>query len=284
MKFRTPLIAIALFLGLATVIWLRSGPCDGRCVVVLDPGHGGDESGASDHGVVERDSNLDMALRVEAILKHDGIGVVLTRRTAARAGGADLPTDAATFMDLQTRVAKARSAHANVVVSIHSNSWTDPSTRGLDVWYDSARDQAAANPLLASSLLAEVQSALIGAGHAVPDNGVRDDTTLVDAAGHTSPLFVLGATREVSVDELAQRGIDPKTIGLRAGQGYQTASVDAPAALIELLYISNEADAALLKDDGARQAMAEGIARGIERYVTASHGRTTAARTSATPQ
>ena len=56
-----------------------------RKVVVLDPGHGGDEVGTAAFGLVEKDSNLDMAFRVKSLLEAAGVGVVLTRHDDHRA-------------------------------------------------------------------------------------------------------------------------------------------------------------------------------------------------------
>ena len=48
-----------------------------RPVVVIDPGHAVDEVGAAAYGVVEKDSNLDMAVRVAGVLRLQGIDVIL---------------------------------------------------------------------------------------------------------------------------------------------------------------------------------------------------------------
>ena len=62
-------------------------------------------------------------------------------------------------------------------------------------------------------------------------------------------------------------GLDPEALGFVPGQDVLvTRATQMPAALIELLFISNEWEAGVLKDETARQAMAIGIARGIERY------------------
>jgi hypothetical protein len=78
-------------------------------VVVLDPGHGGAEVGAADYGVVEKVSNLEMALRVEALLRARGIEVVLTRRSDERAVSSE-PGWTAQHFDLQGRIDIANAA------------------------------------------------------------------------------------------------------------------------------------------------------------------------------
>jgi N-acetylmuramoyl-L-alanine amidase len=76
--------------------------------VVIDPGHGGGESGAAANGLVEKHLNLDISLRVEAILEARGYSVELTRRSDYR-------------VPLATRGEIAESLGAEAFVSIHHN-------------------------------------------------------------------------------------------------------------------------------------------------------------------
>lgn len=240
-----------------------SGP-----IVVLDPGHGSaDESGATNGDLIERDSNLDMAKRVQALLRAAGITVVLTRSTDGRADGLNtsrMDPATATFVDLQARVVKANAAHAAVFVSLHSNSFEDPSVRGIEAWYDADRPFADRNRALAEALSTDVPAQLRAAGFSAPPSKPRDEAGSVDAAGRTTPLLVLGRSRDVTLDELADRGVSPSALGLTPGAtAYRTGETNAPGTLLELLYVSNEQDAALLRDPKARAAMASGIAQAI---------------------
>lgn len=108
--------------------------------VVLDPGHGGSDPGAiSAGGVKEKDLNLALAEKTAAILRAEGVRVVMTRetdemlRSASGRGGAKA-------QDLLGRVETARGAGGDsVFVSIHMNSLPAANTRGLQVFY-SAND------------------------------------------------------------------------------------------------------------------------------------------------
>ena len=77
--------------------------------VVLDAGHGGSDTGASYEGIREKDINLAVTKKVEAILRSYGYHVVMTR-TEDKAVG------------LYTRASIANAANADVFVSIHSNA------------------------------------------------------------------------------------------------------------------------------------------------------------------
>ena len=247
------------------------GDLSGR-TVVLDPGHAGDEPGASAYGVIERESNLDMAQRVRTILEARGAHVVLTRNSEARPR--DVPPEAtgvtATFIDLQSRVAIANAARADVFVSIHSNSYPDSSVRGGDAWYTSLRPFAADSKRLATLCIEDVNTALQAKGYPIRAREAMDDAQFVDAAGRGTPMFALGPERDVSRAELVERGVNPAVVGMHPdAPSWRTSATQMPGTLLELLYISNPDDAALLKDEPTRYAIARGIADGIARFLGA---------------
>lgn len=266
---------LAILGGLGGVMvganFAAGGDLNGR-TIVLDPGHGGDEPGTAANGVVERDSNLDLAQRVSTILEARGARVVLTRHSAARPR--DVPPEAngatATFIDLQSRVSIANSARADVFVSIHSNSNTDSSVRGADVWYTSLRPFAAESQRLAALCIEGVNTALQARGYPIRPREAMDDAQLVDAAGRGTPMFVIGPEREVPRGELLDRGVDPAVVGMHPDAPvWRTSATQMPGALLELLYVSNPDDAALLRDEPTRYAIARGIADGIARFLGA---------------
>lgn len=79
-----------------------------RAQVVIDPGHGGSESGAVANGLVEKTLNLDISRRVESMLEAKGYSVLLTRYTDYR-------------LPLRTRGAIAEAVGADLFISIHHN-------------------------------------------------------------------------------------------------------------------------------------------------------------------
>jgi len=96
----------------------------GRLLVVIDPGHGGKDSGAPGlGGLLEKDVVLPIGLRVAAILEQNGVQAVLTRNSDF-------------FVELQGRVDIAERANATLFVSIHANSVDGrPDVNGLEVYY-----------------------------------------------------------------------------------------------------------------------------------------------------
>ncbi|WP_353931720.1 N-acetylmuramoyl-L-alanine amidase [Okeanomitos corallinicola TIOX110] len=96
----------------------------GKLIVVIDPGHGGKDSGAPGiGGLLEKDVILPIGKRVAAILQQNGVQAVMTR-------------DADFFVELQGRVDIANRVNANLFVSIHANSVDNrPDVNGLEVYY-----------------------------------------------------------------------------------------------------------------------------------------------------
>ena len=259
------LVIVAMAAGLFSVT-------DGtphRPRVVLDAGHGADELGATGYGIIERDSNLDMAKRVGAFFKDAGVDVIYTRSDDGRSydDDRDLTDYSATFADLEERIAIANEAKADLFVSIHSNSFYDPSARGIEIYYNADRAFAERNRELAESIRAGLVAALEDHGYGVQPSTIREDTSITDAAGRNTPYFVLGPERPMPRAEMDDRGGDWDALGYGKQSVIQTRETDMPGVLLELFYVSSEEDAALLKDDSARYYMAQGIALGIQRVL-----------------
>jgi N-acetylmuramoyl-L-alanine amidase len=238
-----------------------------RKVVVLDPGHGGDEVGAAANGVVEESSNLDMALRVERLLLAQDLDVVLTRRTDSRTAP-QVAGYTAARSDIQARIDLANAAGADVFVSLHSNGSTDLTQKGVEVWYDSKRPFAGQNHRLAALLDQHVVSAFQSYGYAAQDRGLFDGSCFRFRNGRCFTLFVLGGPRETTRKEVQDRGGDPEALGFNGADVIFSAAPKMPGALVELLIITNAADAAILRTDGARDAAAAGISDAIIEFLS----------------
>ena len=102
--------------------------------VLLDPGHGGDFKGCPSFSgkYFEKDMTLDISLRVEKILKKNGVTVKLTRDKDINFSG-DLE------LDLQRRVDMARLFGANFLISIHLNSAPNKAVRGFELFIPELR-------------------------------------------------------------------------------------------------------------------------------------------------
>ena len=100
----------------------------GGMTICLDPGHGGNDSGATAFGAKESDLTLKIAQYCKEELSKYDVNVVMTRTTDTR-----LSEEAA--MDLKNRVEVAKKADASYFISIHINSAANSAAKGAEVYY-----------------------------------------------------------------------------------------------------------------------------------------------------
>jgi len=220
-----------------------------RRVVVLDPGHGGIDPGATGvTGVHEKQITLDMAHRVADLLnRRGGYRVVLTRERD-------------TFLRLRDRVRLAREAGGDLFLSLHADSNPDPRVRGASVYTlsDTASDREAA--LLAAR---ENRADALAGGELHPEDDVMA-SILIDLAQRRTRNDSTRLAR-LLVDALGDRTRLINNTHRHAGFVVLKAP-DVPSVLVELGYLSNDADArALLRDDHL-DALARAIADAVEGY------------------
>lgn len=125
---------IRAYLSTFLVSVLALATSEAKTVVVLDPGHGGKDNGARWYGVSEKTLNLDVAKRVEILLKKRGIPVVMTRRTD-------------TYVSLGYRAQIANRHAGAVFVSIHFNAHSNRSIKGIETFYISSKGRKLAQSM-----------------------------------------------------------------------------------------------------------------------------------------
>lgn len=105
-----------------------------QTVVVLDAGHGGSDPGKIGvSGTKEKDINRSITCKTKALLEKNGISVILTRETDQ--GLSDASAKNKKLSDLEERCRIINESGAAFAVSIHQNSYSDPSVRGSQVFY-----------------------------------------------------------------------------------------------------------------------------------------------------
>ncbi len=223
---------------------------DKRRIVVLDPGHGGVDPGAIGvSGNFEKVLTLAMAKELARQLAATGrYKVILTR-------------DDDRFMALRDRVAFARSAGAELFISIHADSHNDSETRGASVYTlsETGSDREAA-------MLAQKENkADVIAGLDLNRQAPDVQSILIDLAQretiNRSRIFA-----GLLVQDLAKLGIPlVQSPNRSAGFAVLTAT-DVPAALIELGYLSNAGEERQLRTAGYEQRMARGMVQAIDGF------------------
>lgn len=231
--------------------------------VYLDPGHGGVDSGTSgvtNEGVPvdEKTVVLQIALRLAQRLRADGLTVVMTRTTDAdpciKAG--DLAPDgesltaAGVLDDLQCRIDKANASKAQVLLSLHMNSYSDPSVSGTETFYDSARSFAGQNQQFAELVQQNLMDALHAQGYSTPDRGVSADSQTGEESMGTLPS---------SYNHLVLLG---------PGVPGQLVPSQMPGALTEIFFLSNPNEATAVTEPGVQDVIADALADAIEAFLT----------------
>lgn len=224
--------------------------------IVLDPGHGGHDPGASGPvGLSEKTVTLDVALRLERRLKSRGYNVVLTRREDVS-------------VSLRQRVEDARVNEADLFVSIHVNSIPVDSLAFIETYYFSPRGDARAEELAfrenfnAGYSVAQWQNSLEELGQTVRDEDSRRLATHIQNAMMSN-----------------MRKINPgiHDWGTRSGPFTVLLNAKVPAVLAEITAISMPEEEQNLLEDAYREQLAIGLESGIISYLTAMDSSVTTA-------
>jgi len=195
-------------------------------LLIIDPGHGGYDSGAVRDGMLEKDLTLDVARRVERLARASGLKTMLTR-----------PGDK--WVSLANRAATANQERNCIFVSIHFDHGKRAAATGISTYY--AAQQASKLPL-ASSWLPFLQEASAGA-----------------ASGESQSLAGFVQEALVSRTQAHNRGT-------KAEQFFVIANVRHPAVLVEGGFLTNDDEMNKLTTEEYRQQIAAAINEGVTRY------------------
>lgn len=140
-------IELAMTAVLLVCVWLLSreaaavsNMAETKTVIVVDAGHGGVDGGmAGTDGVDEKDINLSIAWKLRDALKDSGFKVIMTRE--GDEGLYEEGSSQKKVQDLQNRCKIIAEASPALTVSIHQNSYTDPSVCGPQVFYYSTSQE-----------------------------------------------------------------------------------------------------------------------------------------------
>ncbi|MBO8129697.1 MAG: N-acetylmuramoyl-L-alanine amidase [Peptococcaceae bacterium] len=125
----------------ATLSWLLTGK-----IIVIDPGHGGEDSGVRGKDVWEKDVNLAIAKILAEKFRQGGAKVIMTRDDDTRLGTRQRE-------DIEKRAAVANKNEADLMISIHANSFGDASQHGAQTF---SAPQDAESKKLSHAIMAEI--------------------------------------------------------------------------------------------------------------------------------
>ncbi|MBP2302333.1 N-acetylmuramoyl-L-alanine amidase [Azospirillum picis] len=219
-------------------------------LIVLDPGHGGQDPGAIGvGGIYEKDITLATAKEVKRQLERTGrYRVRLTR-------------DSDVFIRLRDRVALGREAGADLFISLHADSISSGDVRGLSIYTlsDKASDREA-EMLAAKENRSDALVGLDLSGENALVANILIDLAQRDTMNH-SKRFATLALQNLGRDI----PLIPSKPHRQAGFAVLTAP-DVPSALIEMGYLSNRRDVSLLISSVHRERLGKGLARTIDAY------------------
>ncbi|MCV3271047.1 N-acetylmuramoyl-L-alanine amidase [Roseobacter sinensis] len=229
---------------------------DERFVVVIDPGHGGVDPGAEREDVNEKALMLQMGLTLrEALLRTGDVDVVLTR-------------EADVFVALETRVAIAHRAGADLFLSLHADALSQGGAEGATIYTlsDEASDTASAH------LAARHNRADIIAGSDLTGSDDEVASVLLDLARQeTEPRSK--ALAEALVKGLSDAGGPMNRRPLRNAGFSVLKSADIPSVLIEVGFLSSARDLENLRDPVWRARMVGGMVEAILAWRDADEAR-----------
>jgi N-acetylmuramoyl-L-alanine amidase len=215
--------------------------------VVIDPGHGGHDPGARGNGIAEAALVLDVATRLEALLKKQNVEVVLTRRED-------------TFVALEERTALANKSDADLFLSIHANTNRTQSVRGVETYFLN----------FASNPEAEAIAARENAGSA---RSMRHLPDIVQAITMNNKLDesrdFATIVQSTLYQQLRRTNKTLKNLGVKQAPFMVLVGARMPSVLAEISFMSNRAEATLLKTERYKQQIAEALSAGVMRYQSA---------------
>jgi N-acetylmuramoyl-L-alanine amidase len=195
-------------------------------VVVLDPGHGGQDSGAMCGGMLEKDLTLDVAQRIDRLLQAHGLATIMTRIGDGYVSPAE-------------RVALTSRVPDCIFVSIHFNEGNKPVSSGIETYY-AERQLPSGKPIV--SWLPFLQRTALEAPN--PESQSLAGFIQEALVAHTQAV----------------------NRGAKAEQFFVIANVRQPAVLVEGGFLTNKEDMTRLGNADYREQIAGGISDGIIHY------------------
>jgi N-acetylmuramoyl-L-alanine amidase len=220
--------------------------------IVIDPGHGGHDTGTiGPNGLEEKDLVLEVGRKLGKLLEARlGAEVVYTRKDD-------------TFIPLETRTAIANQQRADLFISIHANSSHDSGARGVETYYLNFTSSPEALEVAARE-------------NAVSEKSIYE---LQDLVKKIALKEKIEESREFAgdVQESLHSGLAAKSPAIR-NRGVKKApfivliGANMPSILAEISFVSNPADEHRLETSEYRQRIAESLYRGIAKYVDGLSG------------
>jgi N-acetylmuramoyl-L-alanine amidase len=233
--------------GSLLLLWAAAAP-----VVVIDPGHGGSQDGATGPDrAIEKTIALQIAKKLKAALEKDGAKVSLTREKDT-----DLP--------LPDRVAFANTKKPDLFLSVHANSMPTAklreSTQGIETYFLSASSSGESARRTAARENLDFDAKAKGPASETLAYILAD---LQRSASHSqsSRLAYAIHQRLIAATSATDRGVQQAPF-------YVLMGVEAPAVLIEVGFISHPGESKKLGDGPYQDQLAAAVAEGVKAFAS----------------
>jgi len=213
--------------------------------IVIDAGHGGTDPGAKANGVEEAELVLDIALRVEKLLKQQpGMQVILTRRTDV-------------FIPLEERTEIANREGADLFLSIHANAARRATAKGVETYFLNF----ATNP--EAEAVAARENATGGKSMGNLPKLVQQITlnTKVKESREFAQMVQTSMIRGLRAQNKAVTDL-----GVKQAPFVVLIGAEMPSVLAEISFVTNKAEASLLKNEAYKQRIAQSLADAVLKY------------------
>ena len=227
----------------------------GRKVIVIDPGHGGLDSGTNGvNGLQEKDLVLAEGLKLAKVLKGRGYVVHMTR-------------DSDVFIPLPERVTIARKLKADLMISLHADSNPDSDVNGLSIYtLNDGRSDREAAALAKRENQSDIIAGVDLSNADSPVAPILIDLAQRDTINRSSRFAETALNQLHGVTDILARSPH------RAASLAVLVAPDVPAVLIELGYLSNSVDAAQMNTEAWRSNVAQAVAGAVDRHFAAGPG------------
>ncbi len=216
--------------------------------IVIDAGHGGKDPGAlSPGGAREKDVVLDIAKRLRKILQERLKFRVITTRDTDR------------FIPLEERTVIANTKKADMFISIHANASRNRRAHGIETYFlnlstdKEAMELAALENSTSTKNIGQLQSIL---NDLMQNSKIKESSRLA------------GCVQAALVGRLRKSYTKVNNLGVKQAPFYVLIGAQMPSILVEVSFISNKMESQRLASSAYRQKIAEGLADGVQRYIS----------------
>jgi len=221
--------------------------------VVIDPGHGGHDSGAiGPDGTLEKDVTLSVAQKLAQDLKAQGLEVLLTRNDDR-------------FVALEDRAGFANQVKSDLFISIHCNAARDRKLRGTETYFLNVTDDRYALKLAARENQASEKS-ISDLQMILADLATKADVEESERLARSVQRTLVDGAHDGARRDL----------GVKHALFYVLLGTKMPSVLVETAFLSNPDDAKKLRSERYQSELAHAIAQGVGQFLDQRQGFATA--------